>query len=199
MLLTLSDILSTEETSRLRSILMTGENISAQESLVIKNSLLSHPLFLIAVQPRIFSEPVFRRYDKGMELSYTTDEAIIGGNDGIRADVSVIIFLTDLSTYDGGGLIVDYGYGDEIFKVEAGHCAIFSASVRYGIKSVTKGTCMTAQLWVQSQVKTPAKREILYDIGYSLYLLEVFGPQQVEEIQRLQQCQKNLLRLWAEI
>lgn len=200
MLLTLSDVLRPAIAARLCSILLEGEVVATRDAAAtVTEGIWSHPLFLLGVQPRSLSQPAFRRYDKGMESSGVVDDAIIGGSRGIRADVGVVVFLSDVSSYDGGELIVDSGYGDESIKECAGYCVIYPGSARHGVARVTRGTRWTAELWVQSLVRDPLQREILYDIGCSLHFLELFGQaRDPAEVDRLQKCQRNLLRLWAE-
>jgi hypothetical protein len=50
---------------------------------------------------------------------------------------------------------------------------------------------------VQSLVVHAWQREILYDIGYSASVLDVFGAGRSHELETLQKCRRNLLRLWA--
>jgi PKHD-type hydroxylase len=198
MLLTLNDVLSSEVALRLCSILhesnaAVGDDVAA----IVTDALWSHPLFLLATQPRSLSQPAFHRYDEGMESDGAVGDVMIGGSGGIRADVGVIVFLSDQSSYDGGELIVDSGYGDEPIKGQSGDCVLYPASVSHGVARVTHGTRWTAELWVQSLVRTPAQREILYDIGCSLHLVELFGGAKRPEAARLQKCHRNLLRMWA--
>lgn len=199
MLLTLSDVLNPEAAADICSILLQNKGDgSGNAAATVTNALWSHPLFSLGVQPRALSTPAFRRYDIGMESPVTVDDVMVGGNSGIRADVGIIVFLSDPSNYEGGELVIDSGHGDETIKEPAGHCVIYPASVRHGVARLVRGTQWTAELWAQSLVRDPTQRQILYDIGYSLHLLELFGSAGSPDVNRLQECHRNLLRRWAE-
>jgi PKHD-type hydroxylase len=197
----LSDILSPEVAAQLRSTLQEQDKkeLVRAAAAIVTEGLWSHPLFLLGVQPRSLSETVFRRYDEGMESSSIVDDAMIGGSNGIRADVGIIVFLSDLASYDGGELVIDSGYGGEYIKERAGSCVVYPASARHAVTRVLRGTLWTAELWAQSLVRDPRQREILYDIAYSLHLVKLLGQGREQDVERLQKCQQNLLRLWAEV
>jgi PKHD-type hydroxylase len=195
----LSDVLSPEVAARLCSMSNDANVRTTQDmAATVTQALWSHPLFVLAVHPKRLSQPVFRRYDEGMESGGAVADALNGGNNGIRADVGVIVFLSEPLSYDGGELVLDTGFGDEKIKAGAGECVIYAASARRGVALLTRGTRWTAECCAQSLIRHSAQREILYDIGYSLHLLELFGPTRRAEVDQLRACQQNLLRLWAE-
>jgi PKHD-type hydroxylase len=196
MVLVLLDLLNSEAAADLCSRLRQGQE--AEAAALLTQHLGSHPLFLLAVQPHSLSQPDFRRHE---EEAGEVAEALVGvgGSRRIRADVGVTVFLSDPSSYQGGELVLDRGWGDESIKEGAGACVLYPASARRRFARVTQGSPWLAQLWAQSLVRDPARREILYDIGYSLHLLDLFGRGQgAQEVDRLNKCQRNLLRLWTE-
>jgi len=133
-----------------------------------------------------------------MESRSIVNDAMIGGGSGIRADIGVIVFLSSPDSYDGGELVLDSGYGGESIKERAGTCVVYPASACQAVGRVLRGTRWTVELWAQSLVRDPGQREILYDIGYSLHLIELFGHAREQDTEQLQKCHRNLLRLWAE-
>jgi PKHD-type hydroxylase len=196
MLLTLRELLSREVVLRvLSSILRDGPRATRDARAIVKKALSSNPLFMLGVRPLNLSEPTFRFHQEGMKSEEAIDDAIIAG---YRADVGIIVFLSELSSYDGGELVVDTGWGEEKVKESAGDCVVYPASARHRMTEVTRGSHWTAELSAQSLIRHPAQREILYDLGYSLHLLELFGGGQTDNLERLKKCQENLLRLWAE-
>ena len=198
-MVTLSDVLSSEEAAQLCVTLLDGEDQQSRDAAAkVKTAVLSHPLFLLIARPRKLSRPLFRRYDEGMGASTTIHDAIIGERNGIRADLVVVVLLSGLSDFDGGDLVIDTGYGEENIKAPAGHCVIYPASATHGIRKVTRGTQWMAEISVQSLVRDAMRREILYDIACSAHLIELFGQTPNPDLDRLQKCEQNLLRLWAE-
>jgi predicted 2-oxoglutarate/Fe(II)-dependent dioxygenase YbiX len=51
---------------------------------------------------------------------------------------------------------------------------------------------------VQSAIRSPAQRAILYDLGSASRLLEVLGAGADPDVLALQACEQNLLRMWCE-
>lgn len=200
MLSRINDILSRDRIERLNNILAQGTDDGSDAAEIVEEALLAHPLFLLAVEPLAFSPITLRQFDEGMQASNCVEDAVSGGNIKIRADVRVVLFLSDMSNYDGGELVVDGGCGEETIKENAGDCVVFPASANYRVCRVIRGTRRTAELSVQSLFRAPEIREILYDIGYSLHLVEMFGGKEHHsEAARLRRCQQNLRRLWAEL
>lgn len=195
MLLVLADVLAPEVVARLRACLDQGQ---AADGSLVTEALLAHPLFLLGVEPRRLGAPCFSRYEQGMASHAEVAEAMPDGRGGIRADAGVTMFLNDRAEYDGGELVVDTGWGEEKLKEKAGACVVFPASARRGVAEVTRGVRWTAECWVQSLVADSSQREILYDIACSASLLDLlFGPGRRSEVDALQTCHRNLLRLWA--
>ncbi|WP_437738250.1 hypothetical protein [Sorangium sp. So ce1335] len=136
-----------------------------------------------------------------MRANGGVDHAIVGGSGGIRADVGATVFLSDPSSYEGGDLVIDTGYGEELYKGRAGAVVVRPASARHRIARVTRGVRWTAELWAQSLVRNPAQREILHDIGCSLRSMELLGMDGSDggaAVDRLRACHRNLLRLWSD-
>jgi len=63
---------------------------------------------------------------------------------------------------------------------------------------VTSGVRLVAILWIQSAVRDPTKRRILFDMATALQALAPKCPEGSEEWRRLADCDNNLVRLWAE-
>ena len=194
MRLTFTDTLHPDAVAQLRSSLDHGVE---PDGTSITDALRANPLFLLGVEPRWFCKPVFSRYERGMSAHVEAGEAMPCGRENIRADVRVAIPLSDTGEYAGGELVVDTGWGEERVRERAGTCIVYPATARKGMAEVTHGTLWIAELNVQSLVVHEWQREILYDIGYSVSLLEVFGGGRTSELQTLQKCHRNLLRRWA--
>jgi PKHD-type hydroxylase len=195
-LLIFRDVLSRELAAHVRLDLENGRPVDPG---LITESLRAQPLFLLGVEPRTMSDPVFRRHIGGMEPAAEVADAMPLGRNGIRADVGVVLFLNDAAEYEGGELLIDSGSGEERIKGTAGICAVYPASAPCGFAEIRKGISWTAELWVQSLVPGAAEREILYDVGYALNVLKIFGQDRISDIETLQRCHRNLLRLWTKV
>jgi PKHD-type hydroxylase len=165
---------------------------------ILVEALRAHPLFMLGAQPRNFSQPVLSRLDEGTGRGARVNDAIVQGPGAMRADVAVTVFLTDPACYDGGELVIDTGYGDESYKEPAGACLVYPTSARYSVAPVMRGTRLTGELCVQSLIRDPAQRQILYDLGCAFRYFELFAAELSPDLERLRRCQEGLLRLWAE-
>jgi PKHD-type hydroxylase len=158
---------------------------------IVTECLNAHDSFVLAVQPQVILPPLFNRYDVGMEYPDHIDQAIIRRH---RTDISITVFLNEPDTYQGGALVVDSGNGERRYRLNAGDAIVYPSSTIHRVAKVTQGTRLAAVLWVQSWVRDPAKRQILYDIGATVqYMTLVEGPYS----ERLRQSYCNLTRLWA--
>jgi len=157
---------------------------------IVIERLLAHELFNLAIQPSAIHPPLFSRYEQGMEYPDHIDVAIMGG---IRTDVAITLFLAEKDSYDGGELVVDTGNGIRSYRLEAGDAVAYPATTVHHVAQVTRGVRLVAALWVQSLIRNPAQRDILYDLGLSM---RSFGDSSCGP--RLIQSYWNLVRLWAE-
>jgi PKHD-type hydroxylase len=157
---------------------------------IVVERLHAHDTFKLAVQPLVIHPPLFSRYEQGMEYPDHIDVAIMGG---IRTDVALTLFLSERDTYDGGDLVVDTGNGIRCYRLDAGDAIAYPASTVHHVAQVARGARLAAVLWVQSLIRDPRQREILYDLGISMQSLQgsSCGP-------RLSRSYWNLVRLWAE-
>jgi PKHD-type hydroxylase len=165
---------------------------------IFVEALRTHPLFVLGVQPRSFSKPVLNRFDEGMRRGARVNDALIHRAGGMRADVAVTVFLTDPACYDGGEFVIDTGYGGESYKEPAGACLVYPTSAQYSVAPVIRGSRLTGELWVQSLIRNPAQRQILYDLGCASQYFDLVEGSASPDGERLRKCQQGLLRLWAE-
>src|SRR5262245_61409379 len=123
MVLTLSDILSPEAAAQLCASLQLDEKEASQHAATaITEGLLSNPLFVLGVQPYRTSLPVFRCFTEGLEGEAITGDAIVGVSQPLRADVGIVVLLSDPGSYEGGAVILDTGYEGEQRREGAGSC-----------------------------------------------------------------------------
>ena len=194
-MLLLSDVLSAEDVDATVEVLDSGEYDAARLGAPILASLGDHPLFRLAVQPTRMSAVRFQRFSESSLAASATDETHTDLQ--LRRDVSVILCLAWAGNFEGGELTVDSGFGPSQVALTPGIAVVFPATADYHVSTVTRGTFWLAQATVESRVRDAAQREIIYDIGCSLELIEPFRRDISEAVTRLRRCLQTLLQMWG--
>ena len=164
---------------------------------VVMSEFVKHPLYLNSTLPVKISLPIYARYTRGMSYGYHIDDPVMGGTARYRSDVSITIFLNDPDDYDGGELCIDSNYGSNEFKLPAGHALLYPSSSRHAVKTVTRGERLVAVAWVQSMIRNPDQRQILFQLYQAR---EALRSQSTGEAYRhIDDSYTNLVRLWAEV
>lgn len=165
---------------------------------MVEKALLRHPLFQAGARPRKIHSLLFSRYQAGMSYGRHTDNALMGGSSGpYRADLSFTLFLNAPETYGGGELITEGADDEQSYKLAANTAFVYPSSTLHRVEAVTSGQRLVAVGWVQSLVRDPAEREILFDLDTarrSLFSKSGKG----DEFDLISKSLANLLRKWAE-
>ena len=223
MLLKLDGLLSTGEVARIREMLagvsfvdgrmtagdavrsvknnlqVSGQDKQLEEARqAITAALLKNETFTGRVLPRRVLPPMFNRYDAGMEYGSHVDNAIMGGGEPLRADVSITLFLTDPAEYDGGALIVDSDGDGHKVKLGIGGAVVYDSTSIHRVEPVTRGSRYAAVIWAQSFVRDDGKREILQELSEAARWARGV-PQGAQQAMKLSKVRANLMRLWAEL
>lgn len=162
---------------------------------LVQQALNDHPLFQAAVRPKSLHTLLFSRYDVGMSYGRHVDNALMG--QGMRADLSLTVFLNDPSDYAGGELVIEGADAEQSYKLEAGSAIVYPSTTLHRVEPVTAGTRLVAVGWVQSLIRDVQKREILFDLEVtrrSLFAREGKNA----EFDLLSKSLANLIRMWAE-
>ncbi|MBW4490535.1 MAG: Fe2+-dependent dioxygenase [Trichocoleus desertorum ATA4-8-CV12] len=223
MMLTIPDVLTSEELNSVVSILDTADFVDGKTTAgwhaklvkqntqlkseasygqdlkeTIQNALKGNTLFQIAVQPKRVHSLLFSRYELGMSYGSHIDNALMGGQEFLRSDVSLTLFLNPPSSYGGGELVIENVEGETMFKLEAGSAIIYPSSTLHRVNPVTEGVRLVAVAWVQSLVRDPHEREILFDLDVARRAL--FDRQgKTTEFDLISKSHANLLRKWADV
>jgi PKHD-type hydroxylase len=166
----------------------------------ILSALATNPLFVSAALPLKIFPPLFNRYSGGQHFGTHVDNAIRkarGNPERVRADISVTLFLSEPSDYDGGELTIEGSHGARSVKLPAGQLVLYPSSSLHHVSPVTRGTRTCAFFWIQSLVREGARREILFDLDTSIQRLSVDHPGHPASIS-LVGVYHNLLRQWAD-
>jgi PKHD-type hydroxylase len=164
---------------------------------VVQNAFQRNALFQAAVQPKKIHTLLFSCYDPGMSYGTHVDNALMGKEPFWRADVSFTLFLSSPSSYKGGELVIECSDGDRAYKLEAGSALVYPSSTLHRVEPVTEGQRWVSVGWIQSLVRDPSRREILFEIDTvrrSLFAKEG----KTLEVDLLCKTHSNLLRQWAE-
>ncbi|MES9848152.1 MAG: Fe2+-dependent dioxygenase, partial [Candidatus Thiodiazotropha sp.] len=116
----------------------------------------------------------------------------------VRSDVSMTIFLREPETYEGGELVVRTTFGEKRVKSPAGSAVIYPSSSLHHVAEVTKGERLVALAWIQSYVRDPAKRELLYELDQAREHLLATAPD-TESTGLVDKSYANLLRMWGDV
>jgi PKHD-type hydroxylase len=166
---------------------------------ILMSSLGEQQLFHYAAMPAKLADFILARYDPEMEYGDHVDEPVMGGpGPKFRTDISMTVFLTSPESYDGGELVIRTSFGENRVKLAAGDAVIYPSSSLHHVAKVTRGQRVVALTWIQSQVRDPARREILFDLAMTRDRLH--EQESGSELhQRIDRSYANLLRMWAEV
>ena len=147
--------------------------------------------------PAKIAPPLLTKYVPGQYYGAHADAAFINlGNYLLRSDLSCTIFLNDSASYEGGTLRIRIGDSDLRFKLNPGEAIIYPSDTFHEVEKVTSGERLVAITFIQSQIKDPFQRNLLFDLN-EVAALEGLTMKQ-ENFSRLQLVQANLLRYWAD-
>ena len=82
-----------------------------------------------------------------------------------RRDLSFTCFLSDEDTYEGGSLMIQSG-GDETreFRLSPGQIVLYPSSTLHCVSPVLSGVRFVCVGWIESYVKAPDDRSMLFNI-----------------------------------
>lgn len=143
--------------------------------------------------PKRAMKPLFSRYEPGMEYGSHIDSGITRG---VRTDLSITLFLSPPTSYDGGELVIETTYGEQEVKLDAGEAVLYSSNSIHHVAPVTRGVRLAAVTWIQSSIRDESMRTILFDVDACARQAEATNDRQLTL--RLGKVYHNLLRYAAE-
>ena len=102
------------------------------------------------------------------------------------------------ANYQGGELIISTAFGEQKIKLNAGDAVLYPSSSTHRVAEVTKGERLVAVTWLQSTIRDPARREILYNLSQARETL-IKTSAGSTELEQLSNGYVNLLRMWSDI
>lgn len=226
MLITIPDVLSSDELTQVRTALDTADWVdgkvtagyqaqSVKENLqlpeahpvavklgeLVLAALARSPLFMSAALPLRVFPPMFNRYTGGGHFGTHVDTAIramAATGQRIRTDVSATLFLSAPDEYDGGELLVEDTYGVHSVKLPPGQMVLYPATSLHRVTPVTRGARLASFFWIQSMIRGDGDRTLLYDLDTAIQRVAKEIPGNPAGVQ-LTGIYHNLLRRWAEM
>ena len=166
---------------------------------LLMGSLAENADFRSGALPYRVAQPVFARYTQGMLYGDHVDDPIMGsGPEKFRTDVSITVFLNDPEDYDGGELIINTTYGEKSVKLPAGSAVLYPSASVHRVTEITRGERLAAIVWLQSMVRDPGQRELLYQLDQARNQLLADKPDALETKQ-VDRSYVNLVRMWSNI
>jgi PKHD-type hydroxylase len=112
--------------------------------------------------------------------------------------LSITLFISAPDEYDGGELAIHTAFGEQNVKLTAGDAVMYPSSSTHRVNEVTRGERLVAVTWLQSMVRDPLQRELLYKLHLAReILLEKAKDQQETEL--VSNAYVNLVRMWSEV
>lgn len=163
---------------------------------IVLSAFRRHTEFQNFAMPRRALNVRLSRYGLGMEYGRHVDGAIVGDVNPMRSDLSVTIFLSDPASYDGGELKLQTAYGIESIKLLSGDAVVYATLLPHWVEPVKHGERIVAITWIESFIRDPLQRQILFDLKVANDKVWEKDPES-EEIDMLNNIHSNLVRMWA--
>lgn len=224
MLVTIPEVLNAEEIRMVQELMETatfreGATTAGSEAKRVKNNhemfiseaetqrlnnlvmgkLVRNPDYIAAAFAARIATPIYAKYIPGMYYGNHVDDPVMGPpGQRYRSDISITIFLNAPEDYEGGELVISTTFGEQKIKLAAGDAVLYPSSSTHRVAEVTKGERIVAVTWLQSTVRDPARREILYNLAKARESLIKNAPDS-GELERLSNSYCNLIRMWTEV
>ena len=91
---------------------------------------------------------------------------------------------------------IDTPLGERSFKLPAGQAFVYSTTLYHRVAPVTRGTRLAAVTWIQSLVKEPDRRQVLFDLSQARQAFQSDSP---DGRKFLQKAFSNLVKLWSDV
>jgi PKHD-type hydroxylase len=166
---------------------------------LLMGSLAENADFRSGALPYRVAQPVFARYTPGMQYGDHVDDPIMGtGPAKFRTDVSITIFLNEPDEYEGGELTINTTYGEKQVKLPAGSAVMYPSMSVHRVAEVTRGQRLAAIVWLQSMVRDPGQRELLFELDQARNVLLKEQPDS-QSAKQVDRTYANLIRMWSEV
>jgi len=180
------------------NLILSPDSQRAGEAVgLLVDALKASPAFQAATWPEAMLRPMFCRYGVGMKYGDHVDAAIMGvGAEQVRCDIAMTVCLSDAAEYEGGELVIDAAGVPTRWRGKAGDVIVYSGGTLHRVTEVTSGARDVAISWIQSMVRDPDCRRILFDLKAALDAFDAL-PTPPAEAEAIRRSYFNLIRMWA--
>ncbi len=179
--------------------MQTSDRSMAQLNNLVMGKLIKHPVYLNAGMPAKIAAPFYAKYTAGMQYGSHIDDPVMGPpGQRYRTDLSITVFLNPPEDYDGGELVVQTAFGEQRVKLDAGSAVMYPSGSTHRVAEVTRGERVVAVTWVQSMVRDPSQRELLYKLSQARDILLEKSKGETET-ELVSNAYINLMRMWSEV
>lgn len=191
------------QSEQVKNNLQLAEDSEAAESArkIVLKALSRNALFFSAVLPKKIYPPLFNQYRGGMNFGNHIDNAVrthAATGNHVRTDVSSTLFLSEPDSYEGGELVVEDTYGQQIVKLPAGDMVVYPGTSLHHVRPVTQGARIASFFWTQSMIRDDAQRTLLFDMDAAISTLRQQHGDSAAVV-RLTGNYHNLIRMWADV
>jgi PKHD-type hydroxylase len=162
---------------------------------VLLDRLQQNSLVQSVMRPKQVARVSINRYQQGDYYGTHMDDSLMNG---ARTDISFTLGLSSLSDFEGGELVIEDASGERSWRLGQGDILMYPSHYLHRVNPITKGSRLAMIGWVQSLVKQPSHRELLFDLEQSLKA-EFDANGKSENFDRLTKVFHNLLREWADV
>jgi PKHD-type hydroxylase len=183
--------------------LAEDDPLASELGSLVGAALARNPTFFAAALPRSIYPPLFNRYEGGQAFGMHVDNAIRYDRRHepavpLRTDLSATLFLSGPDDYAGGELVIEDTYGTHQVKLPAGHMILYPGSSLHRVEPVTRGARVASFFWIQSLVRSEARRRQLFELDLAIQQLTARVPG-APELLALTGVYHNLLRDWSDV
>jgi PKHD-type hydroxylase len=172
--------------------------VTQQLQQLVLAAMERHLLFFSAALPKKIWPPAFNRYAGGQTYGDHVDQGIrTRPGMRLRADLSCTLFLNEPEDYEGGELVTEIGGQRFAVKGRAGDAVLYLGHTVHRVEPVTRGERLASFFWIESLVRSPEQRELLFHMDRALTSLRSRDGESAEAV-ALMGSYHHLLRLWAD-
>jgi PKHD-type hydroxylase len=185
---------------RVKNNLEMAESPDLMNSLnnLVMGAVVRNPVYQSAALPLKAATPFYAKYGPGQTYGDHVDDPIMGAPQRYRTDISMTVFLNEPDDYEGGELVIHTAFGQQRTKLPAGDAIMYPSGSLHHVAEVTQGERRVAVTWIQSMIRSPEQRELLYNLHQARDILLRDQPE-AEETRKVDVTYINLVRMWAEL
>jgi PKHD-type hydroxylase len=176
---------------------------------VIETAVRENYEFNLTAFPRYMTRPIISRYEVGMFYKGHVDKPVMNfmenksglmplGNNYVRSDLSMTLFLSDSASYDGGELSFEAPFSSVKVKLDAGSAVLYPTGSRHQVLPITRGVRYAAIFWIQTMFPVEAHRQAVFNAHQLTRLIKDL-PADSKAHELAQENFFNLARILAEV